>query len=276
MGTESDTAPAPEKEVDEQPTVDTTNAEPTDSSPFDFDEPQWEEEEISEGSANEGDPDEQPAEEEEAAPAEEQEAEQPAEEEEAPAEPEQPATVEADAEAEELFKTLDLDTDIFEPAVVDAFAGVKKLLARQLAREKELEAKLASIQQEVGNKQQEQWFDTFDAEVSARKLPELGDGNRKDLTPSQFKARTELLNEMDVLTRGREAAKLAPLPLPALIDKALGALGKLPAPPSKTKPTVNRPGRQPGTDNLSPEQRAIRNLRSKMRDFAAEGDESFA
>jgi hypothetical protein len=83
---------------------------------------------------------------------------------------------------------------------------------------------------------------------------------------------------MNVITAGLAAAKKPVPPLPTLIDKALGSLGKAkPAAPAK-KPapaSVARPGRRPGTDNLSPEDRAVRNLRSKLAEYHQGDEENF-
>lgn len=266
---------AQEKEaVDTEEQPDNNKASPADSSPFDFDEPVYDDEEdlapVSEGSVNEGDPDEEDGEEKPASEAPEAEQEQAAEPDTVTPEEEAP-----DEELVEMLKTFDLDPDVFEPAIVDAFTGIKKVVEKQAATEKRLLAELAAVKQEVGSKKQDEWFDTFDRHVSDLAIDDFGTTTRDKLSKTQFQARSELLAEMNVITKGREAANLDALPLPALITKAIGSLGKSPTKspaPAKPAPIVNRPGRQPGTDNLSPEQRAIRNLRRKINEYDADAE----
>lgn len=243
-----------------------TNESKERPNPLDFDEPVELDDDIpaSEGSADEGDPDEEP----ETAAAEP-----------APEEPETPETAgDGDPEAEPaepdpadaLLAALDLSEEVYETDIVKALGSVKELIAAQRDEIKALKASAAQIESERAQQSERQWFDTFDAEVTKRNIPDMGAGTRDSLSEEQFTARKALLEEMNIISAGLAAAKKPALPLPQLIDKALGSLGKAPAPKAPAKPApapVTRPGRRPGADNLSPEERAVRNLKSKMAEY---------
>lgn len=287
-------------ETTEENSVDTgekpDTVEPTvPADPYDIVEPEDDYDDLSEGSDDEGDPDEEEPESTDAEETEDdtetEEEEEPQEESEPPAESAEPAdpveveTPATDAELTEVLEALKIDPDIYEPDLVKAFDSVRQFVEKQSQREKVLRDELAEVKtvvtKEKAESEAQAWFDEFDSTLDKLDLEPLGKGHRSTLGEDHFAKRKEVLEEMSVLSAGLKASGKKDLPLDKLIEKAVRSLGieakKAPkAAPSKPMKPVNRPGRHAGSDNLTTEERAIRNLRAKMQEYASsEGDETF-
>lgn len=251
---------------DEVDTVAPTESEPQ----YDFDDPELlsddvEEEDASPGSVDEGDPDE-----EEEAPAADQPVEEEPEEDE-PAGEDAPAA-ESDEDAPDL-SALDLDPEIYEDSLVGAFKVAKDLVAESRKELTALREEVKVLREREQQREAEVWFNEFDQVVGSLREPKFGTGNRKELSEAQFKARRDLLSEMEVIQAGRQQKGLERLPVADLVKRAMGALGHT-AKPRAT--VVARPGRSQGARegaDLSPEQRAIRSVRAKLREIQVDEDD---
>jgi len=268
VDSQSDTATLPTKDVPEK-------------SPYDFDDPDLiddetlydegtDEDAVSEGSVDEGDPDEDDDE------SDAEEADDPASEDEETAE-EADDSPEATSEEEELdLNFLDLDPEVYDDQIVNAMKGVKGLVGDLKGELNEAKKALGVFKAREAEAQAEQFFNEFDRQVDTLEIPDLGAGQRSALNKDQMMARKELLDEMNVIQQGRAANDLKPLPMDALVKRAVGALGLAPA--KKRKGTrLSRPGRKANVDSdLSPEQKAVRATASKLREYSTmDGEDTF-
>ena len=194
--------------------------------------------------------------------------------EDAPVDPPPEPAPQADPDAA-LMDALDLDPEVYDDGVVKAFKAVKDVVAGLVARERSLQDTITSLTEEKRAKEADAWFDTFDARVNELGIEDFGTGTRSTLPKDAVAARQALLDEMHTLSLGIQAAGKPPLPLPDLVKKAAALLGKSPAvaKPAPSRPALARPGRTAGPDGLSPEQRAVRNLRRKMAQMHADAGE---